>query len=671
MRRRRWRRGRERRRGGGGEEGSEAERRRRRRRRGRGAAVMEALQMTWQPQLRRRAGPPLGLKNLGNSCYLNSVLQCLTYTPPRPILPLLATLLSMQVADRESGEGVPVLRPRAPDRAAPEPRRAPPRRPVQDPEVPGPVRRALPVGAPGGRARVPPLRDRRLPQRLPRPPQAAPCRRREGAGAGGPSTVMKEIFGGALLSQVKCLSCKEESNKTDEIMDISLDLFQSTSLKDALARFFQPEVLEGSNKYNCGKCRKLSVARKQMFVLRAPNVLVIQLKRFEGIHGGKINRNIEFEEVLALSKFMYNTAQDSQSEYNLFGSIVHSGFSHESGHYYAYIKDASGRWYCCNDAHVSPSSTQEVLSEKVYVLFYLLSKPSLKSNKTNHQSHATKPSESNGNHVTPSKSSELLKAPLAKPNGTSSSSKNNNTNVLKNGRIAPNPQIKFEIKRFAANGKSNAETNNNAAIKGKDALPESGSLGESTSECSEAINGSTLSHSVESNSNGNGCANLLRKVHENGSVERENGNPTRRIIKNDNSGVSKSGREPGNSGNVGDSVIHSGESVISSKDDSCKTKSTGSRHFREELEKFKEVLVGEATSELQSCGWVDDVHNFMQSRKRLCMQEADDSPDSSVIRKQLTTEAKRTFISQIPESLKGHLIERLRSFSKRKFLSDD
>lgn len=30
--------------------------------------------------------------------------------------------------------------------------------------------------------------------------------------------------------------------------------------------------------------------------------------------------------------------QDQQPEYNLFGTIVHSGFSPDSGHYYAYIK---------------------------------------------------------------------------------------------------------------------------------------------------------------------------------------------------------------------------------------------------------------------------------------------------------------------------------------------
>jgi len=38
-------------------------------------------------------------------------------------------------------------------------------------------------------------------------------------------------------------------------------------------------------------------------------VLVIQLKRFEGINGGKINRSIEFKEALVLSDFMYNKNQ--------------------------------------------------------------------------------------------------------------------------------------------------------------------------------------------------------------------------------------------------------------------------------------------------------------------------------------------------------------------------
>nr|KAJ0195113.1 hypothetical protein LSAT_V11C700379290 [Lactuca sativa] len=43
------------------------------------------LQMTWQTSLllnKRKNGPPLGFKNLSNTCYLNVVLQFLTYTLP-------------------------------------------------------------------------------------------------------------------------------------------------------------------------------------------------------------------------------------------------------------------------------------------------------------------------------------------------------------------------------------------------------------------------------------------------------------------------------------------------------------------------------------------------------------------------------------------------------------
>jgi len=90
----------------------------------------------------------------------------------------------------------------------------------------------------------------RLRKRLPAAVANGNCGEEEGRGQ-GMCMIMRETFGGALLSQVKCLVCKGESNKTDEIMDISLDLPGSSSVGDALARFFQPEIREGANKYRC------------------------------------------------------------------------------------------------------------------------------------------------------------------------------------------------------------------------------------------------------------------------------------------------------------------------------------------------------------------------------------------------------------------------------------
>lgn len=81
------------------------------------------------------------------------------------------------------------------------------------------------------------------------------------------SSVVKEIFGGALQSQVKCLSCGTESNKVDEIMDISLDVLHSNSLKDALQRFFQPEVLDGNNKYKCERYVTHSLPQLSLFLV--------------------------------------------------------------------------------------------------------------------------------------------------------------------------------------------------------------------------------------------------------------------------------------------------------------------------------------------------------------------------------------------------------------------
>ncbi|CAI5515917.1 unnamed protein product [Closterium sp. Naga37s-1] len=227
-----------------------------------------------------------------------------------------------------------------------------------------------------------------------------------GAGEGGaggcsggqdePHTIVKEIFGGILQSQIRCLQCDGESNKRDAILDLSLDVHRLGSLKDALNRFTKPEVLDGENRYRCDKCNRLSAARKALTIFHAPNILVIQFKRFENVFGGKIDRHIRFEERVSLKGHMSGcskvgssrwgtvASKDSQPEYTLFGVVVHAGSSQDSGHYYAYVKysTASGpadsicKWSCCDDGTVSPVAF--LSGNTAYMILYLFPSFSLR-----------------------------------------------------------------------------------------------------------------------------------------------------------------------------------------------------------------------------------------------------------------------------------------------------
>jgi len=46
-----------------------------------------------------------------------------------------------------------------------------------------------------------------------------------------------------------------------------------------------------------------------------------------------------------------NTAKDVI--YDLYGVVVHSGWTPSSGHYYSYCKSEGGRWAECDDSTIS------------------------------------------------------------------------------------------------------------------------------------------------------------------------------------------------------------------------------------------------------------------------------------------------------------------------------
>lgn len=632
-----------------------------------------ALQMTWQPSLlhqKRKNGPPLGLKNLGNSCYLNSVLQCLTYTPPLANFCLnhLHSSLCDSAVDRKRECPFCILEKRIVRSLSMDL--------TQD--APSKIQSCLRIFA--EHFRLGRQEDAHEFLRYVIDACHNTCLRlkklrRKGNNDNGPSTtsVVKDIFGGALQSQVKCLSCGAESNKTDEIMDISLDVLHFNSLKQALQNFFQPEVLDGNNKYKCDNCKKLVSARKQMSILQAPNVLVIQLKRFEGLYGGKIDKLIAFEEVLVLSSYMNKASQDSHPEYNLFATIVHSGYSPESGHYYAYIKDAMGRWYCCNDSYVSLSTLQGVLSEKVYILFFSRTNARISPPSKAFASHNVKNRDCNGNNTSKNPRTALpVKTRHTKQNVEHSSGMDTST-ISKVDKVPSSLQIKsnsFEktvSKRVLATGNGKLDVHKNQILEKNGDVVEKSKKG--TASLANT-NGFSINKRVDAADSVNGFVSAnendkLQNISGNsGKVDLYEGN----VVKSRMTAEGRSNFHEVHNGGVKCPPGVSGVKRKSQDKGSCILLAQDA-HSLAKVEEFKDGLKKEASLVLRSCGWTDRLYIFMHSRKRLCAQKSGDPPSSNESKKSFIADAKQSFISQIPESLKEKLIERLKSFSQEKQVS--
>lgn len=82
----------------------------------------------------------------------------------------------------------------------------------------------------------------------------------------------EQVFGGKLASQITCFNCKHVSTSFESMVSLSLvasahkDINKARSVEEALKDFFKPDALRGENRYRCEKCKVKVEAKKQYHI---------------------------------------------------------------------------------------------------------------------------------------------------------------------------------------------------------------------------------------------------------------------------------------------------------------------------------------------------------------------------------------------------------------------
>ncbi|KAM3498759.1 hypothetical protein MY10362_007940 [Beauveria mimosiformis] len=208
--------------------------------------------------------------------------------------------------------------------------------------------------------------------------------------------IIHQTFYGKMQTTTTCQNCNSSSNTVQSFLDLSVGLDSLAQRRNkkagqkppnlSLADCLDEEYIKSDKcEYRCHNCASTQQARRYTSVKRLPNVLSIQLKRFEYKQGrhdhaaSKVDVPVHFP--LQLNMLPYTNrvrSRDSRENmelqrscvYDLLSVVVHVG-ELETGHYTSYCR-VGDQWFKFNDHKVELASLSDVLGAQAYLLFYII-----------------------------------------------------------------------------------------------------------------------------------------------------------------------------------------------------------------------------------------------------------------------------------------------------------
>mmetsp|Transcript_4810 Transcript_4810/g.7278 ORF Transcript_4810/g.7278 Transcript_4810/m.7278 type:complete len:551 (-) Transcript_4810:40-1692(-) len=207
-------------------------------------------------------------------------------------------------------------------------------------------------------------------------------------------SIIVDLFQGQLRSTLQCGKCGHKSIKFDPFMYLSLPIPKEIigslpkncpylTLDHCLKRFCEVEELDGEDGWYCPECKIKTNATKKLDLWKLPPVLIIHLKRFESspeilTKSGRQGRHKISDFVIFPTDRMvldwvvdHGSPQRDHPDYDLMAVANHHG-SIWNGHYTSFARSRSTNdWNQFDDEEVIPVSPARVVSSSAYVLMYV------------------------------------------------------------------------------------------------------------------------------------------------------------------------------------------------------------------------------------------------------------------------------------------------------------
>ncbi|KAJ5984099.1 hypothetical protein N7481_006198 [Penicillium waksmanii] len=210
---------------------------------------------------------------------------------------------------------------------------------------------------------------------------------------------ISSLFAGQHASRLRCTTCRQTSTTYEAFYSISVEIppTGSADIYQCLRSYCKEEMLSGDEVWKCPHCKCKRMATKQIFITRAPQILVVHFKRFSASKtqsARKIHTPIEFPlHGLRMDEFLISHgasapppdmgvpppmgATDPPFSYDAFGVLRHIGSSMGSGHYISLVRDAERHcWRRFDDERAGDFNPRDLRArdrlqnEQAYIVFY-------------------------------------------------------------------------------------------------------------------------------------------------------------------------------------------------------------------------------------------------------------------------------------------------------------